>query len=187
MQTQAHPEPPAHQLVAITGRFQPFHRGHMELVAHGLSLAPRILIGITNPDPRSWTAAVASAHRHRADANPFSYLQRLQIIAAALHEARIGRERYDVVPFPLDSPRVWSSYIPHNAVQLVRVFSDWEQEKARHLAAGGYQVKVLIGEPDKRISASDIRAAMSAGQPWAHWVPPGARERLAALRTDPAE
>ena len=173
--------------VAITGRFQPFHRDHLDLVRHGLSLAPRVVVGITNPDARSWQAVAASGHRHLATSNPFSYLERLRMITAALACAGIPANRYDIVPFPLDCPGVWTSYIPRDVAHLVRVFSEWEAEKTRRLEAGGYPVKVLFGDPATRISASEIRAAMAAGHPWDHWVPPGAREQLATLGVRSAE
>lgn len=181
MQTQSSSGGAQYPVVAITGRFQPFHLDHLELVHYGLGLAPRVIIGITNPDVRSLAAVASSAHRHLAAANPFSYLQRQRMISAALAAADIGANRYDIVPFPLDCSEAWSSYVPQTATQLVRVFSDWEQDKARRLAAGGYNVQVLTGNAATRISASDIRAAMVGGRPWTQWVPPGVREQLAAL------
>lgn len=169
-------------LLAITGRFQPFHCDHLHLVRHGLGHAERVVIGITNPDARSLSAIPESPHRHLNGANPFSYLERLRMIQAALNAAGVSRERYDVVPFPLDAPGVWASYVPVSATQLVRVYSDWEREKTRRLRAGGYAVWVLEGDPRIRVSGSDIRAAMAAGGCWSQWVPAGAREYLLERR-----
>ncbi len=164
--------------IAITGRFQPFHRDHLDLVVHGLKLADRVIIGITNPDRRSLKAVPSSAHRHQAGANPFTYLERQRIIRAALNGAAVDLGRYEIVPFPLDAPNVWPDYISLSTPQLVRVFSDWERDKVTTLRNGGYEVVVLDGDPADRISASNVRAAMAAGQPWQHWLPRGSAEAL---------
>ena len=169
--------------MAFTGRFQPFHKDHLDLVGYGLRHGERLVIGITNPDPRSLAAVAASAHRHLASANPFSYLERQRMIHAALDTAGVPRQRYDIVPFPLDAPAAWFAYIPSTAVQLVRVYSDWEREKVRQLAAGGYRLRVLPGDPAIRISGSTIRAALASSGSWRHWVPDGARECPLELRT----
>ena len=165
-------------LLAITGRFQPFHRDHLELVQHGLETAERVVIGITNPDARSLRAIPASPHRHLDDANPFSYLERLRMIHAALDAVGVDRLRYDIVPFPLDTPAVWETYVPRAATQLVRVYSAWEREKARRLREGGYPVRVLEGDGAARVSGTAIRAALFANTSWSQWVPDGARECL---------
>lgn len=167
--------------IAITGRFQPFHRDHLDLVMHGLKLADQVIIGITNPDRRSLKAVPSSSHRHRSSANPFTYLERQRIIHAALKGAAISPARYEVVPFPLDDPNVWRDYIPASTRQLVRVFSDWERDKAAALRDGGYEVVVLDGDPGHRISSSSVRAAMASGLPWQHWLPRGCAETLNAL------
>ncbi len=169
-----------HRLLAITGRFQPFHNDHLALVRYALERAERVAIGITNPDPATRQAHPASGHRHLAAANPFSYAQRRELIAAALLTDGCERSRFAIMPFPLDEPRHWPTILPLGTPQLVRVFSDWEREKVRRFSAAGFPVCVLAGDAARRISASDIRAAMTRREPWQHWVPPGARELLAS-------
>lgn len=165
--------------IAVTGRFQPFHDDHLELVRHALARARRVFIAITNPDRRSLQAVAQSRHRHLDSANPFSWLERLQVIDAALTTAGVARERFFIVPFPLEAPDTWTSYVPLGTIQLVRVYSDWEREKVRRLETGGYQVIALEGDPARRLSATDLRAAMATGDgAWQARVPPGARECL---------
>lgn len=146
---------------------------------HALARAEQVLIGITNPDHRSLQKEAASAHRHRREANPFSYFERREMIVASLSAADVDSQRYCVVPFPLDVPSCWADYVPLDALQLVRVFSPWEEEKARQLKEAGYAVETLAGNRERKISASDIRGAMRARQAWDHWVPDGARQMLA--------
>ncbi|MEO0998680.1 MAG: cytidyltransferase [Pseudomonadota bacterium] len=162
---------PAADSMAVTGRFQPFHRDHLDLVRYALTRRQRVVIGITNPDRRSLKPESDSRHRHLPGANPFSYFQRMTMIVAALDESGIARDRFRIVPFPLDCAEVWAGYIPLDATQLVRVYSGWEREKARKLRDGGYSVEVLHGDPATRISASDIRRAMQTSGSWQPLVP----------------
>jgi nicotinamide mononucleotide adenylyltransferase len=171
---------PAAEL-AVTGRFQPFHHDHLALVLELLTRAERVIVGITNPDDRSLQAVPTSSHRHRVEANPFGFLARKRMIEAALTRAGVPSDRYDVVPFPLDAPEVWSSYIPLGTTQVVRVYSEWESAKAAGLADGGYPVLELQGDLATRLSATDVRAAMREGRAWRHLVPDGAREVLEGI------
>ena len=167
--------------IAVTGRFQPFHYDHLELVLHALTLGEHLLIGITNPDSRSLQEQAASTHRHLDASNPFTFFERAQMVGRALRDAGIRASRYDIVPFPLDAPAVWPAYIPLQATQVVRVFSAWERDKARQLEAGGYEVRLIDGDTQRRISATDIREAMRRDQDWYHLVPGGTRSVLDEL------
>ena len=160
-------------MAAVTGRFQPFHRGHLDLVDLAVAEADEVVIGITNPDPASWREHADSAHRHRPESNPFTYWERHRMISAALVDAGLAG-RCTIVPFPLDRPDVWSDYIPNDAVQFVRAFTPWERAKAEQLRAGGYDVRVIEGDPESAIRASSIRAAWREGR----------REQVASLLPD---
>ena len=165
--------------IAVTGRFQPIHFDHLALLQHAFAQARHVVIGITNPQPAVRTAHPASPHRHLAEANPWTYDERAELIDAALRCDGVNADRYSILPFPLDEPTQWPALLPPGTPQLVRVFSDWEREKVRRFAAAGYPPQVLEGDPATRLSASDIRSAMQNAAPWQHWVPLGARERLA--------
>jgi nicotinamide mononucleotide adenylyltransferase len=173
-------------LLAVTGRFQPFHVDDLELLRWAFARAARVLIGITNPSAEVRRAHPASTHRHRADASPWSDTERAALIRAALAAAAIDAARYEIVPFPLEERARWAALVPAGTPQLVRVFSDWEREKLQRFEAAGYPVVALHGDAARRVSASDIRAALAAGAAWQHWVPPGARELLASWTATPA-
>ncbi len=164
---------------AVTGRFQPFHNGHWELLAIALAEAEEVFIGITNPDPASWHEHGSSAHRHRPDANPFTYWERHRMIRSALVRQDIEM-RCSIVPFPLDRPSAWPSYIPLSAVQFVRVFSDWERDKGEILRDGGYSVRVIEGDPSRVVRATDIRAALAldGDNTWHGFLPEGVAEAM---------
>lgn len=163
------------RFAAVTGRFQPFHLGHLELVRIAAAHSDELIIGITNPDPASWREHADSTHRHRPESNPFTYWQRYRMIAASLRDL-VGREQlpiegWSIVPFPLDRREVWADYIPLQATQFVRAFTDWEHSKARELHDGGYRVQVVKGDPDAVLRASAIRSAWREAQSIDHLVP----------------
>lgn len=170
--------------ICVTGRFQPCHRQHLELLRYALAHGQRLIVGITNPEPAGRVAHPASPHRHLASANPLSYAQRASLVTAALRLSGVADGQFDVVPFPLDEPGRWHGLLPPGTRQLVRVFSDWEREKVRRFTSAGLPVIVLEGDPCQRLSASDIRERIGRGQTWQDDVPDGAQQLLEAWLAD---
>jgi cytidyltransferase-like protein len=169
------------RLACVTGRFQPVHEQHLELFEIALREADHLAVAITNPDAGSRHEEPASAHRHLAESNPFTYFERARLIQAALDDRGLTA-RTTIVPFDLTRPECWPEYVPLHAQQLVRAYSSWEREKARRLADAGYPVTVLDGDPAARISSSDIRARMQEDPAtWSHLVPESVAPMLAEL------
>ena len=168
--------------MCVTGRFQPVHEDHVRLFRTALSGGDRLVVGITNPDPGSRRAELTSEHRHREDANPFTYYERVELLSAALAGVEgAGAVHVRIVPFDLARPEHWSHYVPLSAVQYVGVHGPWEKEKVRRLAAGGYRVVEVPGEGATRRSSTAIRAAVRTGQDWERLVPPSTVAPLRAL------
>jgi len=172
---------PMSSLVCVTGRFQPVHEQHLELFDTALRDADHLVIAVTNPDPGARRVEPTSEHRHLAESNPFTYFERVWLLRAAL-DARGLTARTTIVPFDLTRPACWGDYVPLRARQLVRVYSDWEREKAQRLAEAGYPVTVLDGDPAARISASDIRAQLRDGSAtWQDLLPEPVAQALVEL------
>ena len=173
------------RLVCVSGRFQPVHADHLRLFRTALDEGDRLVVAVTNPDPGTRRAEPTSDHRHRADANPFTYFERIELLAAALaHSDGLGEERaaqVRFVPFDLARPEHWAHYVPLSAVQYVGVYGPWEQEKAERLSAGGYRVVQVPGDASTRLTSTAIRAAVRAGQDWERLVPPATVPPLRAL------
>lgn len=167
----------------VTGRFQPVHEQHLELIGMALSRADQAVVAITNPDAGARRAEATSAHRHTSEANPFSYFERLTLLRAAVR-AEGWADRVMIVPFDLTRPSCWAEYVPLEALQVVRVFGDWEKEKVRQLRDGGYPVWEVRGDPAAKLHAADIRTAMAGEDDWTAFVPaatvPLLRDILAA-------
>lgn len=158
-------------LGCVTGRFQPVHEQHLDLVGRALAECGHVIVAVTNPDPGARREEAASAHRHMSAANPFTYYERARLLEAACRE-RGWHERTSVVPFDLTRPALWPHYVPLEARQYVRAYGDWERHKARQLRAAGYEVTLLEGDPAGRRTAGDIRARMREGDPgWTALVP----------------
>jgi nicotinamide mononucleotide adenylyltransferase len=96
------------------------------------------------------------------------------MIQSALDQQGL-QNRCPIVPFPLDRPAVWTNYIPEDATQFVRAFTEWERDKAQLLQSGGYAVRLLDGDPNKVVRATEIREALARGDEagWRSLVPDG--------------
>src|SRR4051812_45474626 len=124
----------------VHGRFQPFHNGHLEYVLRAKGLCQRLIVGITNPDPKWIQPEDYSAHRHEPESNPFTYLERTLMIRDSLLDEGLHPQAFLIVPFPIHNPELCRYYVPTGAVHFVRVYSGWEQEKIRRLRAEGFPV-----------------------------------------------
>ena len=155
---------------AVYGRFQPFHKGHLEYVRTALDRCELLFIGITNPDPTQTTFEPTDPERHLPGTNPFTFFERLMMIHAALREAGIPPERVQIVPFPVHDRARWLHYVPTDATHFRVLLSAWDAEKVRALQAQGLTVDVLPFSV-KGVSASMVRARMVSGQNWRELVP----------------
>lgn len=155
---------------AVTGRYQPVHEQHLELFELALRECDRIVVAVTNPDSGARHQEPTSAHRHTRQANPFSYYERSLLLAAALTERGFA-ERAVIVPFDLRRPLCWPEYVPAGTRHYVRAYGDWEREKAGWFRKAGYPVTIVDGDEARKVSASDVRVALLAGE-WHPALPP---------------
>lgn len=167
----------------IHGRFQPFHLGHLTYLRAALELCQTLIIAITNPDPATVREEAEASHRHREEANPFSFFQRQMMIRETLLEEGIDLRRVVIIPFPINFPERWRYYLPPDTVQFIRVFSDWERKKVQRFQEAGYAVQVLDPGAEKEVEASEVRVQMGSGGDWRSLVPQGVArviDRIAA-------
>jgi nicotinamide-nucleotide adenylyltransferase len=165
----------------IHGRFQPFHRGHLQYALQALARCDHLIIGITNPDPSTMVAEAADPERHQPAANVFTFFERQRMIRAALSEAGVEPARCSLVPFPIHHPERWQFYCPAGTVQFVRLFSAWGREKVRRLQERGWPVEVLDAGATKQVSGSEVRQKLRHGQGWQELVPPAVAQVLAEI------
>lgn len=165
----------------VTGRFQPVHAQHLALFDIALAECDELIVAVTNPDTSTRHKEATSSHRHTASANPFTYFERVRLLQAAL-TAHGLTGRTSIVPFDMTRSEIWPQYVPLTARQYVRAYSDWERQKAQWLDHAGYPVSLITGDPQGKLAADDIRAAMQqGGADWRRLVPPATLPMLDEL------
>ena len=165
---------PLYEWGCVHGRFQPFHRGHLEYALLAKERCRHLLVGITNPDPTWITPEAANAHRHTVEFNPFTYFERALMIRDSLLGEALEEREFVVTPFPIQKPELCRHYVPRDTIHFVRVYSGWEEEKVRRLKAQGFAVEVLGRGEEKAISGKEVRRLIQAGLAWEHLVSPAA-------------
>jgi cytidyltransferase-like protein len=166
----------------IHGRFQPFHNGHLEYLLGAAARSEEVFVGITNPDPQRIKEEPSDPRRHLPESNPFTYVERLLMVEAVAEDEGI---RAHVIPFPVNEPELWSAYVPEGVTQYLRLFSEWGGTKLDRMREAGYEVVVLDEGADKRISGSDVRAALRSDADWETLVPPGVARVIRSLERLP--
>jgi len=157
----------------LSGRFQPFHLGHLELFLHVVKSHRQIYVAITNPTPESRSFESTNPKRHLFESNPFSFKDRVAFIESVLVDNKIDRERVVIVPFSLTEPSNWYLEVPPETLQYVRVFSSWEEHKVEVLKQK-YKVEILpTNTSTSPLRATEIREAIKSNSPWTHLVPSG--------------
>lgn len=161
------------RVACFTGRFQPFHNQHLEVLSALSHEFDRIIIGVTNPDIENLSEHVASLHRHTDAANPFPYESRVQIIKDSISELTdLKNVEIEIIPFDLTQPDSWT--VPAETVFALRIFSVWEASKLDLFTGQGFEVLELPA-PATKISASDIREKLTTNDStWHSHVAPGA-------------
>ncbi len=160
-------------LVAACGKFQPFHNEHLEYLLAAMNQGQHCVIGITNPDPSYIRHEHSDPVRGRPESNPATYYERLLMVTHSLCNAGVARERFDVIPFPVNVPESWFNYFPRDALVLLTLYDDdpWLLERKARFTSRGLATKVLWHRPRKGITGADIRRRIAEGRPWRDLVP----------------
>ena len=165
------------RVACFTGRFQPFHLQHLEVLSALSHNFDRIIIGVTNPDLSDLQEHNASLHRHTDEANPFSYESRVKIIQDSLTGlAQTELIEFEIIPFDLTAPESWK--VSAETVFAVRIFSPWEASKLALFSDQGFETLELPA-PVEKLSASDIRQSLAAnGSDWKSFVAADATDTI---------
>jgi nicotinamide-nucleotide adenylyltransferase len=166
----------------IHGRFQPFHLGHLEYLRGAAARSDEVWVGITNPDPTRVKEEPSDPLRHLPESNPYTYAERLLMVEETARDESID---VHVIPFPVNEPELWNAYVPRDAVQFIRHFSEWGGTKIERLRAAGYEVVVLDAGAEKEISGADVRSTMRNDGDWRSLVPAGVARVIDSLERVP--
>ena len=167
---------------SVHGRFQPFHNGHLDYVLEAFGRANFLWVGLTQifrPRPD----LVDEAGRETASSNPLTFRERSNLVDAALVGAGIRRERFQITPFPIETPERLQEFIPPGCLCFTTLVNEWNDEKVRRLNDNAFPTKILeLSVPDNTrvTSGTEIRRLIRAGDTsWARFVPPPVAEIIA--------
>jgi len=168
----------------VHGRFQPFHLDHLKYVLTAKDRCRHLVVGITNPDPTLTKNDPADPYRSSPEANPLTYFERYSIIRAALLDTGLDHAEFSIVPFPINFPKLYSFYVPLDAVFYLTIYDEWGKRKLDLLQSLGLSVEVLWIKPaaQKGISAKDVRRRIAEEEAWEHLVPRAAASVIKEMR-----
>lgn len=152
------------------GRFQPFHKGHLEYIKLAKLNCDILIIGITNPDPIHIKVVDVDQNRSSKSSNPFTYFERMMMVKLALLENKLKPSEFEIVPFPINFPELLKYYIPAEAVVNVALLEEWGHTKIELLKSAGLEVNIV--DLKKKFTTSTlIREKIRLKEPYEDLVP----------------
>ena len=157
----------------IHGRFQVLHLKHMEYLLAAKMKCQRLYIGISNPDASFIEETEIDLHRSKASANPFTYIERYEMIHDAMLEFGVPRSEFEIIPFPINMPELILQYAPKDATYFMSISDAWGEEKLKILESLDVKVDVMWRKPteEKGTSSSEVRELMVKSKEWEALVP----------------
>ncbi len=141
----------------IIGRFQPFHRGHLEVIKYIVSKYKDVIVGI------------GSAQYSHTLENPFTAGERHLMISRSLESE--GIHNYYLVPIEdLHRNSIWVAHVESIAPPFDVVFANNPLIK-RLFEERGYKIEAPPFYDRKQYSAREIRRRIIEGELWEHLVP----------------
>lgn len=152
------------------GRFQPFHKGHLSVVQQAVKENDHLYIGI------------GSTQYNYEPYNPLTTAERIQIIEAALKEAKISRDKYSIIPVPnIENFALWPRhvelYIPpfqklYTGSSIVaELFQDYNKTLKK-------PYEIIPVQKTYKICSTEIRTAMLKNKAWDKHVTPATAKLL---------
>ena len=148
----------------LIGRFQPFHKGHLEAVKIGLSKVDNLWIGI------------GSSNKSNEKRNPFTADERKEMILSSLDPKTLERVKIFFVPDTGDHEK-WTYHVDSIVPQYDVVFSNDEFTLTLYKKRGKNVFEVPLLKRDT-ISGTNIREMIVTGKNWQDLVPEGTKQVL---------
>ena len=148
----------------LIGRFQPFHKGHLEAVKIGLSKVDNLWIGI------------GSSNKNNEKRNPFTADERKEMILSSLDPQTLKRVKIFFVPDTGDHEK-WTYHVDSIIPPYDVVFSNDEFTLILYKKRGKSVFEVPLLRRDT-ISGTHIREMIITGKDWQDLVPEGTKQVL---------
>ena len=143
----------------IIGRFQPFHRGHLEVLKKVFEECDHVTVGIGS-----------AQYSHTTD-NPFTAGERYLMIAESLRDE--GYDNFYIVPVEdLNRYAVWVSQVVSMCPPFDVVYSNNPYTRRLFLESG-YEVRDSPLYNRSEYTGTEIRKRIREGSEWKSLVPEG--------------
>jgi len=143
----------------FVGRFQPFHKGHLEVIKKIVKEVDELVIIVGS-----------SQYSHRLD-NPFTAGERITMIRRALEEEGIQLSRIWIIPVPdVHQHALWVSQIVGYSPKFDVAYAN-EALTRRLFMEAGFRVEPMPLIKREVYFATEIRKRMLAGENWKELVP----------------
>lgn len=153
----------------MIGRFQPFHKGHLNCVEYILDRHEKIYIGI---------GSALDSHTLR---NPFTLAERIKMIMISLEESSISCDKYLLIPIPdSDIHTTWVSLVETLVPDLKKISVIYTNEPLtrRLFIENGYNVEPLPFYKREIYSGEEFRKRVINNENWQEIVTPRVAEYL---------
>ena len=144
----------------LIGRYQPFHKGHLEVIKNILKEVDDLIIGIGS-------AQVS----HTLD-NPFTAGERMTMISNSLKAEGLAERCFYIIPIP----DVWNNALWVNHVKSLtprfQVVYTGNALAMRLFKEGGVEVREQPLFNRTKYSGTEVRRRMLHGEDWKSLVPP---------------
>ena len=148
----------------LIGRFQPFHKGHLEAVHIALSKVDNLWIGI------------GSSNKSYEKRNPFTADERKEMILTSLDSKTLERVKIFFVPDTGDHEK-WTYHVDSIVPPYEMVFSNDDFTITLYKKRGKTVFEVPLLKRDM-ISGTNIREIIASGKDWSDLVPEGTKQVL---------
>jgi len=154
----------------IVGRWQPPHKGHVEVFKQILREVDELIVGI------------GSAQESHTLENPFTAGERMLMITRALAEAGIDLSRVHIIPIPdINNNAIWVSHIISLSPPFSVVYSGNPLVK-RLFKEVGFKTKTPPPFKRRKYWGTNIRDRMINGKRWENLVPKSVVEVMREIR-----
>ena len=143
----------------FVGRFQPVHKGHLELIKKIVKEVDELVIIVGS-----------SQYSHRLD-NPFTAGERITMVRKALEEEGIQLSRIWIIPVPdVHQHSLWVSQIVGYSPKFGVVYAN-EPLTRRLFTEAGFRVEPMPLIKREVYLATEIRKRMLTGENWEELAP----------------
>ena len=153
----------------IIGRFQPFHKGHLDLVYQALGEINELMI------------VIGSSQHNYIFKDPFTAGERLLMIHDTLVQEKIDLSRIYIIPIPnFENNAVWLAYLQsmlptfnvvYSGNEFVSILVNDQIGKSRN-SKFGLEVRHPLFKNKSDYNGENIRNLINLGKKWKHLVHP---------------